>query len=67
MEDCMIEQPCGMCGRVWCICRAEAEEEDDPVEWFDEERMPVWALPEDLPVEMTWLELQVYRDNREAA
>lgn len=29
MEDCMIEQPCGGCGRGWCNCRPEPE---DPFE-----------------------------------
>jgi hypothetical protein len=27
MEDCMIEQPCGMCGRVWCNCPPEPEDQ----------------------------------------
>lgn len=28
MEDHMIEQPCGMCGRVWCNCPPEPEEDE---------------------------------------
>lgn len=33
MEDCMIEQPCSGCCRVWCIC--SEPEEYDPWAEFD--------------------------------
>jgi hypothetical protein len=45
VEDCMIEEPCRTCGRVWCVCTPEPQ---DPLEAYTLDEISLFMSdPED--------------------